>query len=225
MNWIYFNINELKDEQYQSFLKYVSKEKQFRLDQYRFIEDSKRSLLADLLVRIELIKNLQCSNNDLRFSKNNYGKPICLNKNSLYFNVSHSGDYVVAAFSKQPIGIDIEKHKNMNYLKFESILNRQEFEEIGKSDQPLKMFYRFWTAKESYVKAIGTGLAMKSLKEINILSNGSIEQSQILTPYHISHYVGDHYTVSICMKNEHKYKKGKSVSIEYLKTFLEENIR
>lgn len=219
MKWTYINIKELTDYEYRNFLKFVSNEKQLRLSQYKCMDDAKRSLLAELLVRTELVQQLQCTNNDLRFSKNNYGKPVCLNQNADSFNVAHSGDYVVAAFSKSPIGIDIEKHKNINYLNFHSVLNEQEYEEISKSDHPIATFYKCWTAKESFIKALGIGLTYP-VKDIQILSNGTVRRSHICTPWKISQYFGETYTVSICKKEEVEDRKENKVSIQYLKTFL-----
>ena len=222
MKWIYININELTDNQYESFTKFVSKERRQRLKRYKYIDDAKRSLLAALLVRAELVQQLQCTNDELLFAKNDYGKSICLNREDAHFNVAHSGDYVVAAFSKKPIGIDIEKHKEINVLNFHSVLNEWEYQEICRSNHPIATFYKFWTAKESYTKALGIGLTYP-VKDIRVLSNGAVKKSHLLTPWHISQYFSETYTVSICMKDKYENKKGKGISIQNLKTFLEGN--
>ncbi|MCL0028295.1 hypothetical protein M1M88_01070 [Peptococcaceae bacterium] len=47
----------------------------------------------------------------MSFVENDYGKPFLKNTNDLYFNVSHSGEWVVCAIHHHPIGIDIEQVK------------------------------------------------------------------------------------------------------------------
>lgn len=76
-----------------------------------------------------------------------------------FFNLSHSGDFVMLAISDTPIGCDIERlHK--------AILSRHVFHPNELSlllSQPEgtarnQAFLRLWTAKEAFLKAIGTGI-------------------------------------------------------------------
>lgn len=40
------------------------------------------------------------------------GKPFLSGRSGEYISISHAGDYVAAAWSRQPIGIDIERHRS-----------------------------------------------------------------------------------------------------------------
>ncbi|CAG8528504.1 8495_t:CDS:2 [Paraglomus occultum] len=93
------------------------------------------------------------------------------------FNVSHHGDWVVLVASENcRVGIDvmkIEEPYNENIETFlESLreqLSKTEWDAISAPDYPilkLHRFYRYWCLKESYIKAIGVGLAM-SLKKLD----------------------------------------------------------
>ncbi len=88
-----------------------------------------------------------------------HGKPYI--ENEKFFNISHSGDYVVLACDDNNIGIDIEFNKPRN---FSSITNRcfnnTEIDFIYKSDEPLNAFYKLWTLKESYLKFTGSGFSL-----------------------------------------------------------------
>lgn len=85
------------------------------------------------------------------------GKPFFENAEDLHFNVSHSGDEVVAAFSVFPIGVDIEHPGRCR--DFAAIAQRyfhpEEAAGIANEDD----FLRCWTAKEAMLKLAGTGLS------------------------------------------------------------------
>jgi 4'-phosphopantetheinyl transferase len=79
----------------------------------------------------------------------------------LEFNLSHSGDLVAYAVSDLPVGIDIERIRSM---ELSGIIQRffapNEFvawQKLPPSEQSAA-FFRTWTVKEAYLKAIGTGL-------------------------------------------------------------------
>lgn len=95
-----------------------------------------------------------------------HGKPL-LPGDGPMFNLSHSGDRALLALaSSGRVGVDVE------YLRLRrpfARLSRRFFS--GAEDRWLRAlsgadratgFYRAWTLKESYLKAIGTGLAFSS---------------------------------------------------------------
>lgn len=81
----------------------------------------------------------------------------------LYFNLSHSGDYVVLAVSDETVGIDIE-YKNKNALRIaERFFCPEEYDVIAAADsekERKQLFLQYWTMKEAYVKYCGTGLQL-----------------------------------------------------------------
>ncbi|MES2332685.1 MAG: 4'-phosphopantetheinyl transferase superfamily protein [Bacteroidota bacterium] len=80
--------------------------------------------------------------------------------NELYFNIAHSGSYVVICFGRTEMGIDIERIQNE--FAYEEILNRcfdiDEINAIRDAPEPLAVFYLLWTRKESLLKAVGMGI-------------------------------------------------------------------
>lgn len=74
------------------------------------------------------------------------------------FNISHSGNFVVCAIGKNiRLGIDIEKNKKIDFSNFKSIMTPEQWDEINHAEYPLKEFYKYWTIKESVIKADGRG--------------------------------------------------------------------
>ena len=106
-------------------------------------------ILADILKRDYKIE--QCP----EILKDKMGKPY-LDGNPLYFNVSHSGEYLAIAISKYAVGIDIQEPKLIKDGMFRKVVQPEEDCLIGEDRQ--KDFLRLWTLKESFVKAEGKGL-------------------------------------------------------------------
>lgn len=104
---------------------------------------------------------------DVIVLRDKYYKPYIKNQNEIKFNISHTDGYVVIGFSKRELGIDIEK---VNYdFEFEDILeNCFTFREIDNIGLDAPMFYKYWTAKEAYLKYEGYGL-IRSPKEIEVI--------------------------------------------------------
>ncbi|KAJ2630024.1 hypothetical protein H4R22_002958 [Coemansia sp. RSA 1290] len=93
------------------------------------------------------------------------------------FNISHDGDWVIAGYTAQGfIGVDIAKIScpanmtDIDYIKeFVYQLSIKEMDYlVNSSQQTLLDFYRIWTAKEAYVKAIGAGIAEFDLCSISV---------------------------------------------------------
>ena len=99
--------------------------------------------------------------------RDRYNKPYIKNKSGVKFNISHTDGFVVIGFSKKELGIDIEKVNDG--FAFEDILENcftsREIKNIGSNTS---MFYRYWTAKEAYLKYEGHGL-MRNPKEIEVI--------------------------------------------------------
>ena len=90
---------------------------------------------------------------------NTYGKPSV---NYLNFNISHAGEFVVCACAKSNarLGIDIERKKPVPFSDFVNTMDDKQWEEINRDpERALDVFYRYWTIKESVIKAIGQGLS------------------------------------------------------------------
>ena len=79
---------------------------------------------------------------------------------SLDFNLSHSGDWVVAAFFRLGrVGVDIEQVKSERKLR---AIARRFFsadEALQVEQGPAEVFYRLWTGKEAALKMTGQGIS------------------------------------------------------------------
>lgn len=164
----YCAIETLKDNYWQEeasgFLSIPEKEKykQFRLPKDRDLFLGGRYLLRTGLS--EIFGGLKPWEWEFKF--NAYGKPSVANTRttgSISFNLSHCSGMIACAFSiVDEIGIDIERtDRKLKYLEFAG----QNFspEEVAainnqKKEDQNALFFKYWTLKESFIKAKGLGL-------------------------------------------------------------------
>lgn len=90
------------------------------------------------------------------------GKPYFENI-PLFFNLSHSGEYVLCAVSRRELGADIQKIQSTDVLKlakrFFSESECRTLEGCESHRERQRLFFGFWTRKEAYGKLTGEGLA------------------------------------------------------------------
>lgn len=115
-------------------------------------------------LRSTLADYLQADPASLRFTGNAHGKPALLDQ-PLFFNISHTGDHLAIAVADQPrIGVDIEQIRARSGLAdiAQRCFSTQEFSHWQSLPENLRLtlFYRLWTKKEAFVKAVGRGLAL-----------------------------------------------------------------
>lgn len=151
---------DMPNQLFEKLLVKVSQERQKQIKKFAFRADAFRSLFAELLLRRILRNEYGISNNQIQFEYNSFGKPFVKGIQSFYFNLSHSGRWVVCAIDYRPVGVDIEQIKLIDLQiahRFFSKLENQDFNKRDAKDK-LDYFYEIWVLKESYIKMIGKGL-------------------------------------------------------------------
>jgi 4'-phosphopantetheinyl transferase len=82
---------------------------------------------------------------------------VPLPSNGIYWSLSHKSAFVAAAVSSGPVGIDLEKIKPVGRGLYERLAGDAEWALASTRDPAI--FFRYWTAKEAVLKAVGKGLA------------------------------------------------------------------
>lgn len=90
------------------------------------------------------------------------GKPY-LREYPYYFNLSHSGEYVICAMSDQEIGADIQQCVSVDVERlagrFFSAEECKALTAYETESEKQQFFFRQWARKEAYGKLIGEGIA------------------------------------------------------------------
>jgi len=89
------------------------------------------------------------------------GKPA-LESGAVHFNVSHAANRVLMAVSTQPVGVDVEQIRELDYVAMaRTALPAEAQAELARApaDRRAAVFFRLWTQYEARAKACGGGLA------------------------------------------------------------------
>ena len=171
----------------------ASAERQNRADRCRRREDALRCLVSESLLRYAARE--QAALHAFAVEYDTYGKPRIRGREDLHFNISHSGSWVVLAWSSGEVGIDVEVFRPDDQKKavarryFTQVEQQYVFREETGWD---RRFYEIWTAKESYLKYLGTGLGNK----IDAVCVRTLTAPQIIT-----HWMED-ACLSLCTEEE-----------------------
>jgi 4'-phosphopantetheinyl transferase len=161
MNFINIFFTYFKDPLEQSlFSTYLSVlSPELREKNSRYVRwQNKHSHLFGKLLLLEAFKKYGFEKNIWDCIVYNSHERPCFLSNEYDFNISHSGNYVICAIGKNiKLGIDIEVNKDIDFKNYQEVMTPNQWNEIKKSNSPVKEFYKYWTIKESIIKADGRG--------------------------------------------------------------------
>ena len=130
-------------------LKNLSEEQKEKALNFKSEKDQARSLISSYLIN---------SLSNEKLMKKNMGKPYF--ENGPFFNVSHSGKYIVMAISENEVGVDIEENVEKDMSSLIRIFNEAEAKMIKEHAD----FYYLWCSKESLIKCFGGSVGQ--IKEV-----------------------------------------------------------
>ena len=158
---------EQPPELHENFLRTLNHDERTRASRFHFDQHRRHFVVGRGFLRILLGRYLDASPEAVRFAYGPYGKPMLEGEHrdsSLRFNASHSGDWAVYGFVQDhEIGVDVEQIKEDFATegiaeRFFSAREVQTLNALPETEKPAA-FFRCWTRKEAYIKAIGSGLS------------------------------------------------------------------
>ena len=139
-----------------------------RAARFHFDRDRERYVVGRGTLRLLLGKYLNTAAQDITFCYGAQGKP-CLaapaDASGLHFNLSHSADRALLAVSRgRQVGVDIEAVRpnvdcEVLAQTYFSPAEREALFGLPQAERAAA-FFRLWTRKESYLKALGGGLML-----------------------------------------------------------------
>ena len=146
----------------------LSSDEQARVSLFRHEQDRRRYIVSHGLLRCILGSYLQLAPGQVQFHYEDDGKPAIegtatTRANMVHFNMSHSHEMALYAVTRgRAVGIDIEYMRHIRAVEqlVERSFSRAErdaFHALASAEREAA-FFRGWTRKEAYLKAIGTGL-------------------------------------------------------------------
>jgi 4'-phosphopantetheinyl transferase len=154
-----------------------------RASRFVFERDHRRFVIAHAWVRILLGRCLSRRPESLRFVAGPHGKPALADAAiDLRFNLSHAGERALVALALgRDVGVDIEEERQIDALELASRFFAPAESEALRALAPserIPAFFRCWTRKEAFIKALGEGLSFP-LREFEV-SVADDHSSQLL---------------------------------------------
>ena len=143
----------------------------------------KKKVYGLLLQKFILKLNYKLTTTKIILKRDGYNKPYY--NNEINYNLSYSKDYIIIAYSKYQIGIDIEDEKDIK-----KVLKKYGGQNIFNNSVSTNI--KIWTKIESYLKFLGLGLF--KIDDIKILNNNEIidiNNKNIFYQYDISDKLPD----------------------------------
>lgn len=159
---------DVPDQIYDALIQHLSLEERKRAAQFTFPQDHRNFITSRGVLKDILSRYLQCQPADILIQYGTEGKPNLYHRetsNRLEFNLSHSSGFLVVAVSQgQRVGVDIELVRPMADIDLIALQAFSEYErEVLRGltgEEKQSGFFRCWTRKETYLKALGHGLSI-----------------------------------------------------------------
>jgi 4'-phosphopantetheinyl transferase len=168
----------------------LSIEKKERLRRYRHDIDRKIGVYSETLVKsvVSIMSGADYKALDIQISRT--GKPYFTNLTGCEFNISHTKSAIAAAVSDKPVGVDIERVRDIDFKLAEKIFSENELAWLCASDENRNQrFFDIWTKKEALLKYRGTGL-ISNLKSADVTGVHPLEEFMT--------FESDGYVISVC---------------------------
>lgn len=176
------------ESHHHSLLKSLSEEQKQKALRFKHEKDQIRSILSSCLIN-------KLSKEEVKRNEN--GKPYF--ENGPYFNISHSGDYVMMAVSSKEIGLDIEENVPKDMTMLIKLFNEAEAKMINEHAD----FYYLWCAKESLIKCMGSSI--NKIKEIPSLPLNGLKTFKG-KDYMCKTFIYDDHIVSITRESNEPFE-------------------
>ncbi len=164
----FFSTTEELGENYDK----LSCERRKRADRFKRAEKKSLSVAAGYLLEKTLEELFGIPAGTAEYLVGEYGKPMLAQKPELRFNLSHSGNMVMLAVETDTnegacsfLGCDVERIREIDFDIAERFFTAGESDYVKKhlaqgTLTGQKAFFRLWTLKESFIKALGRGLSL-----------------------------------------------------------------
>ncbi len=155
----------INSEDVAGFEHIISDDERARAMRFHFPQHKMEYVFSRIYLRTILSKYAAISPHLIRFNYTDYGKPAIANRtnSNLKFNFSHSNGFALYAVTlDNEIGIDLELIQQSDIddeIAVKSLTSNElaRFTELPARER-IEFFYKCWTRKEAYSKALGKGL-------------------------------------------------------------------
>jgi 4'-phosphopantetheinyl transferase len=165
--WLVFQHEASSAGLLDTYRELLTEEERLRGARFYFEKHRTQYLLTRALIRTVLSRYSGVDPRAWRFDTNKYGRPHVVAPDvlgTLSFNIAHTEGLIVCACTREVVvGVDVEQVQpdRAGFEIADRYFSAAEAAELraGSSTDLAERFFYYWTLKESYIKAIGTGLS------------------------------------------------------------------
>lgn len=139
--------------------------------------------------------------NTPQISCGEHGKPFLADYPHIHFNLSHAAGITACIVSENECGIDAEKIRPYRPNVIKRAFSESEkalIENAGETERDA-LFFRLWTLKESYVKALGIGVSYP-MNTVEFAFDGEKILTNIKGYSFRQYIIRGEFAVSVCEK-------------------------
>lgn len=155
-------------------------------------------ILAHAALRVCLSKYIPLKPGNIHFETDKNSKPF-ISGNPVFFNISHTNNaFVIAVATDNYVGVDIEEIIEKSDVRSiaKNFFSREEQSFIfSREEGTEERFFLLWTRKESFLKAIGTGM-VNHLEKVIVSEDVNIMDMNIFEGLLTGDISSDHYIYS-----------------------------
>jgi len=146
-------------------------------------------------------KGISYERNKTPVTRNSHGKPSLTEFPDIKYNLSHADGVTACMISDKECGIDCEGIRDYRPNVIKRAFSENEKILLENTDEKNLLFFRLWTLKEAYVKAIGIGISYP-LNTVEFSFDGNKILSNITDCSFKQYIIKNSYIVSICERTD-----------------------
>ena len=151
------------------------------------------------LARTALMKS--CEKSGLRmdaFPKDEKGVPIPIG--DVHWSLAHKSDMVGGVAALLPVGMDLETIRPVNDALLAKVADDDEWQLVSGDRQ--KSFFRFWTAKEAVLKAVGKGMVgLSNCRVVEVVDDTRMTLTYDGSRWPVAHFWFDGHVAALTARH------------------------
>lgn len=168
-----------------------------------------------LLLQHQLIQDGYDANLLVEVQTTDFGEPFIAG--AYNFSLSYSGKIAVCAVADvDRLGVDVEVVRDIEIAEFSRYFSDSEWSIITRSKNPEKAFFRYWTKKESVLKADGRGLSVDPIDVTVTETDGYIKDSYIKYYLYSIPCISDIVAANLCTNQSNISLDIKQIEVTHL---------
>ena len=194
----------MQEDNWSEWIELVDCTRRERIGKLKQKKDRVQSLGAGLLLRYSFLMEGYTKEqwSGVKIQCGASGKPKLVQYPEFCYSLSHSGKWAICGVHSKELGVDIQEMRPWNMRLAKRFFAGEEYERLiqAQNTQRQQMFYKMWTAKESYAKLTGEGIGKGINQYLTSVSFDKVMDTDCHAEAAIETYSFSNYMVCVCAR-------------------------